>query len=121
MLKEILSYLIILMFSILAQIYVQTISGKVQDSDSGQALYVAHVHLLQAGSNDVTNRSGEFTVRVSEGFDDSLRVSFIGYETFTAALADFEGDGMISGQTISQWNTLRVSISMKKYGQDRYR
>ncbi len=60
----------------------QTLSGRVVDTETNQPVYGANVFLVNAGTGDVTNRDGSFSIRVSHT-PDTLRVSYVGYRTYT--------------------------------------
>src|SRR6056297_2846192 len=65
-----------------------SVSGKVIDQSSQEALQYATVKLLQPGDSSlvtgiVTDRQGRFTIETKEPGDYILQVNFIGYQKKT--------------------------------------
>ena len=75
--------------SLQAQQY-RTITGKVEDANTGSPLQFASVLLKNSTISTVTNSDGEFTFKVpSDRSGDSLQVSYLGYRNLTVATSDF--------------------------------
>ena len=68
----------------------RTITGKVEDANTGSPLQYASVHLKNSTTSTVTNNEGEFTFKVPvDRLDDSLQVSYLGYRNLAVAVRDF--------------------------------
>ncbi len=64
----------------------RTVSGVISDSEDGSPLPGANVLTLPSGTGTITGSDGSFSVNLKAG-DDSLLVSFIGYQSKTVKLS----------------------------------
>lgn len=72
-----------------------TIKGKVLDAQSKKPLVFVNVALLPiTGVGSVTNNEGYFEIQNTKPVD-SIRFSFVGYETFTLSLKDFKANNSV--------------------------
>ena len=66
----------------------RTISGTVMDAATGEPVPFANIFLKSGSSGTASNANGEFVFKIlTEGWNDSLVVSSIGYERKSVALA----------------------------------
>lgn len=73
----------------------QTINGRVVDTETDRPVYGANVILVNAGAGDVTDRSGAFSVDAGP-IPDTLRVSYVGYRTYTKVIADAAPEDLVT-------------------------
>lgn len=83
-----------------------SISGKVCDAESGEAVYMAYVIAKEAGLWAVTDEKGDFTLKGLPGGHQTIEVSFLGYDNWTASL-DLNKD--ISGYKV-ELNALSLTL-----------
>lgn len=68
---------------------VKTIDAQVLDSETGKPLEYASVHLKNGTLGTLTNSSGQFEFHIpTSSTDDTLQVSYIGYENFSGSVID---------------------------------
>ena len=68
----------------------RTITGKVEDANTGSPLQYASVYLRNTTSSTVTNNEGEFSFKVpADKLSDSLQISYLGYTNQIVSVADF--------------------------------
>jgi len=86
-----------------------TITGRVTDSATGEALNSARIELIDAGGrisgSSFSDQDGQFRFTGVAGGTYSLSVSLVGYETLV-----IEGLQVVSGQTTMQAITLSSSV-----------
>ena len=71
----------------------QTISAHVVDSETGEALPYVTVYVSQENYT-ITNAEGNFTLRIAP--QDTVRISFIGYQTLRIKAQDVPAtDGIL--------------------------
>jgi hypothetical protein len=76
----------------LAQESYFTISGKIIDSETSKPVPFANVGIAGKTIGTVSNEEGAFVFKVPAIYqNDSLKVSFIGYQTFTKPIAALKG------------------------------
>ncbi|MGB0176776.1 MAG: TonB-dependent receptor plug domain-containing protein, partial [Owenweeksia sp.] len=68
----------------------RTVSGTISDSGDGSPLPGANVLALPSGTGTITGGDGSFSLSLKAG-DDSLLVSFIGYQSRTVRLSSLSG------------------------------
>ncbi len=75
--------------SLMAQQF-RTVTGKVEDANTGSPLQYASVHLKNSTVSTVTNNEGEFSFKVpADKLSDSLQISYLGYTNQIVSVADF--------------------------------
>ena len=75
--------------SLMAQQF-RTVTGKVEDANTGSPLQYASVHLKNSTVSTVTNIEGEFSFKVpADKLSDSLQISYLGYTNQIVSVADF--------------------------------
>lgn len=103
----------------------QSINGTVKGGDDGQPLIGAHVYLLSDWSKGaITDINGSFNISVQElEMEDSLLISFIGYEELVIPVQQLQGDPvvelvtsqqMIDAVVVSAENLIAEEFSIKK-------
>ena len=82
----------------------RTISGKVIEQDSKEAVIQATVALLKTDSslvtNAVTNMNGQFQLTAPRDASYILRITYVGFKTYTKRITVADGKGVNMG-TIS--------------------
>jgi iron complex outermembrane receptor protein len=97
MLKKLLFFMLVLPLSVLAQ---NTLSGKVTDASSNQAMSGVSVAITGTTNGTFTNSDGTFTLKnVKSG--DNVSFSFLGFKT----------------ETIAYSNQQNISVSLQQDGQ----
>ena len=79
----------------------RTISGKVIEQDSQEAVIQATVALLKTDSslvaNAVTNMNGQFQLTAPRDANYILRITYVGFKTYTKAITVANGKGVSMG------------------------
>jgi hypothetical protein len=76
---------------ILSDSICQTISGRIIDELTGEALEYVNIRVVNKNIGTVSMRNGEFQLSISNvSKDDSLRFSYIGYKTLSIAIDSFK-------------------------------
>ncbi len=85
-------YLLVLSLTfILSDSICQTISGRIIDELTGEALEYVNIRVVNKNTGTVSMRNGEFQLTISNvSKDDSLRFSYIGYTTLSIAIDSFK-------------------------------
>jgi hypothetical protein len=86
-----LSLLIGLSISVFAQ---STISGQIFDSVSKEPIQFANVGIMNSGIGSISNKNGEFVFDVNRviTYNDTLRISIIGYKSLDVLLQSVSGE-----------------------------
>ena len=71
------------------QNYSITITGRVVDDESGEALPYTNIFLAQEGIGTNSNEDGDFIIKELQNPKDTVVVSFLGYETVIKPLSEF--------------------------------
>jgi outer membrane cobalamin receptor len=58
-----------------------TLSGYIRIQDSGEPLVSANLWLAQQNNGSTTNADGYFTLSIPKNREDTLRISYVGYQT----------------------------------------
>ena len=82
----------ILLFCLTAQAFPPTINGFITDSSSGEGLIGANVYLDDFPIGISTNEQGYYVLHPIPPGKHTLRVSFIGYKTFSQLIEFKEGE-----------------------------
>ena len=70
-----------------------TISGVICDQNSNKKLGFANIGLSGDPVGAISNNSGEFIIHIPEKFsEDSIKISYIGYKSFSAAVDELAGN-----------------------------
>ncbi len=78
---------LLLLVALLSTARAQTVvQGRVTDAETGGGLAAATVQVAGTSRGTVTNRAGDYEIRLPGGAADSLVVRFIGYATATRAV-----------------------------------
>ena len=64
-----------------------TITGMVRDIETGQPLAGAHLVLEHSGRPSVSDENGNFSLEIESSDDQTLTVSFVGYETLQVSMS----------------------------------
>lgn len=76
---------------ILSDSICQTISGRIIDELTGEALEYVNIRVVNKNIGTVSMRNGEFQLSISNvSKEDSLRFSYIGYKTLSIAIDSFK-------------------------------
>ena len=87
--KILLSLLIIFIISNVSIIFSQNFSGQVVDSDSLNPVPYVNIGIIGKNIGTVSNLQGNFSIELSDNFfNDSLRISCIGYESRTYLISN---------------------------------
>ena len=97
MLRKLLStFLFLAIFAPVALAQSGGVTGKVTDSETGEAVPTANVLVVELQRGAATDADGNYTIENIPPGTYTLRVSFVGYKTFTSKV------NIQSGQTITQ-------------------
>src|SRR5688500_16501753 len=70
-----------------------TISGKITDKETYQPVPFANVGVSGRSIGTVSNQQGEFVFKIPSTYkQDSLKVSIVGYQTYTRLIASISGN-----------------------------
>ncbi len=93
--KGIVSWIFLITTSVSAQDAIR-LNGRIVDRKSGQPLHYATISIQGASKGSVSNQSGDFDFYVAQHFeDDTLMISYIGYKTLMARVADIRRDTIL--------------------------
>jgi hypothetical protein len=82
--------LIVLLTSIFTDCFCQLISGRIIDETTGESLDYVNVRIANSNIGTVSMRGGEFKLNIIDSKkDDTVRFSYIGYETLSIAVGHF--------------------------------
>lgn len=110
--------LVILFLSISTGSFAQTkiIAGYIKDSHSEEPIPFASVQLKKSSIGKLSDSAGRFYLRVSsEFFNDSLQVSYVGYETYSIALSLTQKDTLYLNISLNRAETKREVVVKSKY------
>ncbi len=76
-----------------------TLTGKVIDAKSSKPVAFANIGLPKQGIGTTSGSDGKFSLKIPAKFaDQTVRISYIGYQTFRRKASDFEKNGTIKLQ-----------------------
>ena len=86
--KQCMLVLLIMAYSVS---WAQSLSGKIVDEDSGEALEYVNIRVLGKNIGVISSKGGEFTIDLSRAHNnDTLKFSYIGYQTYTLAIGEID-------------------------------
>ncbi|MBQ8487051.1 MAG: TonB-dependent receptor [Prevotella sp.] len=117
--KKILLLMVVMLTTSAAALAQRTISGTVIEKDSREAVIQATVALLKADSslvaNAVTNMSGQFKLTAPADGGYTLRITYVGFKTFTRNLTVSQGKPVDLGTlTISPDSKMLKDVEVVK-------
>ncbi len=84
---------LLILLTLQSGIIFSQIEGRVLDNDSDQPLTYAQVRLTASGFGTLTNQTGSFILPASVGNNDTLRISYLGYEVLKVAVKQLPRGG----------------------------
>ena len=111
--------LVVAMTAVTAALAQRTISGKVIESDSREAVIQATVALLKSDSslvaNGLTNMSGQFQMTAPQDGNFIIRITYVGFKTYTKKVTVSAGKPVDMGTiTISPDSKLLKDVEVVK-------
>lgn len=99
------------MFSPLTAVWAQQkYSSRVIDDKTGEALPYASIYIAE-GNGTLTNHDGEFTVLANQ--DDTLRISYVGYEKMFVKASDLKSPVRLKPFTM-EMEELQVKVDQRR-------
>lgn len=84
-------FIVLISFVVSTEAYSQSFRGKVVDATTGDVLEYAHVGIVGKNIGGIAWRNGEFSIDLGNaGADDLIRVSYIGYESYSAPVGSLD-------------------------------
>ncbi len=132
--KHSISFLLFLFFASTASGQQFSISGTVIDAHTKEPVSFASVYFARSGVGKSTDSAGQFSFVINNFRDDTLKVTFIGFEEFSIPITQLENNrsfniqlerGKAKGEVVikSKWNRglyLWKKIMSKKKQYNRY-
>lgn len=84
-----------ILISLQHAIHAQVIVGKVVDEQTGEAIAYVNIGIVELGIGTVSDKTGHFRLKISEGKADSVLFSAIGYESVEYAISDLSEEAEV--------------------------
>ncbi len=86
----------VVLFATAALAQPATLSGVVQDAHTKEPVAYASVYFLKSGVGKTADSTGHFTFTLPDGINDTLEISYVGYEAFRQPVNLPSGESVIS-------------------------
>ena len=96
--KYSISFIVLILFASAVFSQSFTISGTVTDGHTEEPVAYASVYFARSGIGKITDSRGQFSFSFNDFKDDTLKVSFIGFELYTIPVSRLKNNQVLNIQ-----------------------